>query len=285
MARSPYKLNNDPTGFYIFNNTSVRTLGIGNNVDYAWPSLGYTQSDGDPAYAANFEFRNNLLIGVSAPAYVTTELFDETIDGNGWWPDGAFVFFNTWANLADLISNSPYEANGRIVEAQPFVAPIVLGATHLTQILPRNPLLAPTSIAVDGGQSIPNVTDNYAGFAPDLGAWERGVPLPVYGVRPAADTDLDGVPDSIDNCATLANANQCDSDNDGFGNRCDGDLNNNGVTNAQDYVIFRGVLGGASIAPGYNVGDLNCNGFVNAQDYVLFRQRLGQPPGPSGLAP
>ncbi|MDP2323343.1 MAG: hypothetical protein Q8N51_04850, partial [Gammaproteobacteria bacterium] len=181
MARSPYKLNNDPTGFYIFNNTSVRTLGIGNNVDYAWPSLGYTQSGGAPAYAANFEFRNNLLIGVSAPAYVTTELFDATIDNNGWWPDGAFVFFNHWANLADLISNSPYEANGRIVEAQPFVSPIVLGTTHLTQILPRNPLLAPTSVAVDGGQPIPNVTDNYTGSAPDLGAWERGAPLPVYG--------------------------------------------------------------------------------------------------------
>ena len=174
MARSPYKLNNDPTGFYIFNNTSVRTLGFGNNLSFAWPSLGYLQADGEPAYAANFEFRNNLLIGVSTPAFVTTKLFDAKIDSNGWWPDGTFVFFNTWANLADLISNSPYEANGRIVEAQPFVVPIVLGATYTTQVAPRSPLLAPGSAAVDGGQVIPNVSDTFSGSAPDLGRLGAG---------------------------------------------------------------------------------------------------------------
>lgn len=283
MARSPFKLNNDPTGFYIFNNTAVRTLGVGNNLDYAWPSLGYLQSDGDPAYAANFELRNNLLVGVSAPAFVTTELFDARIDSNGWYPDGAFVFYATWANLADLVSNSPYEASGRIVEAQPFLAPIVLGATYVTQVAPRNPLLAPGSVAVDGGQAIPNVTDGFAGAAPDLGAWERGAALPVYGVRPAPDADADGVPDGIDNCTLQANPGQCDSDADGFGNHCDGDQNGNGFTNAQDTTLFRLQLGQPSVAPAYNPADLNCNGAVNAQDTTLFRALLGSPPGPSAL--
>lgn len=285
MARSPYKVNNDPTGFYILNNTSVRTLGIGLNGSYAWPSIGYTQSDGAPAYAANFEFRNNLLIGVSAPASVTTQLFDATIDSNGWSPDGAFVFFDSWANLADLISNSPYEVSGRIVESQPFVSPIVLGATYNTLIQPRNPLLKATSIAIDAGQPIPNVTDDYAGAAPDLGAWERDRPLPLYGVRPGTDSDLDAVEDSVDNCTLVANLSQCDSDGDGYGNRCDADLNNNGSTNAQDQVLFRTHLGQQAGAPAYNVADINCNGFVNAQDQVLLRLLLGTAPGPSALAP
>jgi len=285
MARSPFKLNNDPTGFYILNNTAVRTLGIGNNLDYAWPSLGYFQSDGDPAYAANFEFRNNLLIGVSAPAFVTTELFDARIDGNGWWPDGTFVFFDTWANLADLVANSPYEANGRIVEFQPFLTPILLGLDYTTQVAPPNPLLAPASVAVDGGLAIPNVTDGFAGAAPDLGAWERGMPLPVYGVRPAADADGDGIADAVDNCTLLANAGQCDSDQDGIGNRCDGDLNGNGFSNAQDTTLFRAQLGQPSAAPDWNAADLNCNGAVNAQDTTLLRGLLGLPPGPSALAP
>lgn len=96
----------------------------------------------------------------------------------------------------------------------------------------------------------------------------------------ATDTDGDGVRDDTDNCTLLPNPNQADSDADGFGNRCDGDLNGNGFTNSQDYVLFRAQLGQPSPAPVYNPADFNTNGFVNAQDYVLFQQLLGAPPGP-----
>jgi hypothetical protein len=91
--------------------------------------------------------------------------------------------------------------------------------------------------------------------------------------------------DYLDNCTQLANVSQADSDNDGFGNRCDGDINNNGITNSQDYVLFRQTFGQPSNPPTFNVGDLNSNGVVNSQDYVLFRQLIGQPTGPSGYAP
>jgi hypothetical protein len=40
------------------------------------------------------------------------------------------------------------------------------------------------SAAVDRGTPLPTVTDGFAGRAPDLGALERGAPLPVYGPRP-----------------------------------------------------------------------------------------------------
>lgn len=99
------------------------------------------------------------------------------------------------------------------------------------------------------------------------------------------DADGDGVVDVVDNCAQVANPGQCDSDGDGYGNHCDADLTGNGATNAQDTVVFRSQLGGASSAPAYNAADLNCNGAVNAQDATLFRQLLGLPPGPSGLNP
>ncbi len=99
------------------------------------------------------------------------------------------------------------------------------------------------------------------------------------------DSDQDGVPDSSDNCTQIANPTQCDSNGDGFGNRCDADLNNNSFTNAQDYVLFRAELGQPSVAPTYNPADFNCNGFVNAQDYVLFRGLLGSPPGPGAPIP
>ncbi len=37
---------------------------------------------------------------------------------------------------------------------------------------------------VDKGTALPNVTDGFAGSAPDLGALELGRPLPIYGPRP-----------------------------------------------------------------------------------------------------
>ena len=39
------------------------------------------------------------------------------------------------------------------------------------------------SQAVDAGIKIPNVNDGFTGRAPDLGAYEVGQPLPVYGPR------------------------------------------------------------------------------------------------------
>jgi Tol biopolymer transport system component len=101
----------------------------------------------------------------------------------------------------------------------------------------------------------------------------------------ATDTDGDGVADAIDNCTNIANATQCDSDDDGYGNHCDGDLNNNGFTNAFDTPLYRAQLGQPSVGPTYNEADLNCNGFVNAFDTPLFRSLLGKAPGPSGLVP
>ena len=100
---------------------------------------------------------------------------------------------------------------------------------------------------------------------------------------PAVDTDSDGIVDALDNCRTLSNATQVDSNNDGFGNRCDGDLNGNNSTNAQDTGLYRQQLGQPSVAPTYNAADLNSNGSVNAQDTGIYRQLLGAPPGPSGI--
>ncbi|MEZ5285128.1 MAG: hypothetical protein R2712_10035 [Vicinamibacterales bacterium] len=40
------------------------------------------------------------------------------------------------------------------------------------------------SAPVDRGVAIPNVTDGFAGRAPDLGAVELGQAMPVYGPRP-----------------------------------------------------------------------------------------------------
>ncbi|MEO7385818.1 MAG: dockerin type I domain-containing protein [Gammaproteobacteria bacterium] len=163
-------------------------------------------------------------------------------------------------------------------------APNDLSPTTLAAWLGIAPGDLPPSLAAIAANAPAAIYDPY----PTIGS--AGLDLDAVGVinvATAADTDGDGVPDSADNCRLVPNNTgagaQCDSDGDGFGNRCDGDLNNNGSTNAQDTTLFRQQLGKPSTAPTYNKADLNCNGSVNAQDTTLFRGLLGNPPGPSGL--
>lgn len=92
------------------------------------------------------------------------------------------------------------------------------------------------------------------------------------------DTDGDGVDDTTDNCRLVANPSQLDADLDGYGNRCDGDLNNSGSVNAADLALFR--LAFASSDP---VANLDGEGSVNAADLAILRLLFGSPPGPSGV--
>lgn len=97
---------------------------------------------------------------------------------------------------------------------------------------------------------------------------------PVY----AADTDNDGVDDAIDNCLGKSNTDQRDTDGDGFGNRCDGDLNNDGKTNSLDLGLFKKKLG--STNPD---ADFNGDGIVNAADTSLLQQLSQKVPGPTAI--
>jgi hypothetical protein len=105
---------------------------------------------------------------------------------------------------------------------------------------------------------------------------------------PAQDGDGDGVFNVLDNCSTISNKapNDCDTDDDGYGNYCDGDFNQTNQTNATDFTtrFLPDFKAGSDKAP-IDGTDMNCSGTVNATDFTqrfLPNFKLGKP-GPSGL--
>jgi hypothetical protein len=90
------------------------------------------------------------------------------------------------------------------------------------------------------------------------------------------DTDGDGVVDSRDNCTAVKNANQRDTDLDGYGDACDADVNNDGIVNSIDLSIVRRDFGTSARG-----GDQNGDGIVNALDLSAVRRLFSTRPGPS----
>ena len=92
------------------------------------------------------------------------------------------------------------------------------------------------------------------------------------------DADGDGVLDNADNCTQVANADQRDSNGDGYGNVCDPDLDDSGLVNLVDVYLMKAVL-----FTGDENADLNGDGAVNFRDVGILKAFLLQPPGPSGI--
>lgn len=99
---------------------------------------------------------------------------------------------------------------------------------------------------------------------------------------PQQDTDTDGVLDQNDNCVTVPNATQPDSDLDGYGNGCDADYDNDNTVGGTDFITFKTAFN--TSAPTYNEQvDSDCDGTVAGTDFIAFKQLFNLAPGASGL--
>lgn len=105
--------------------------------------------------------------------------------------------------------------------------------------------------------------------------------LPGYA---ANDSDNDGIVDTQDNCSQIANPDQRNTDNDLYGNLCDGDLNNDDKTNTLDLNLYksahRSILGDANYSPH---ADFNGDNKINTLDLNIYKGLHRKPPGPSGI--
>jgi hypothetical protein len=168
-AIAPYKLNQEPSGFFILHNTSIRP-------GWAWLQYGHSVS--------NFSFHNNLTIGTEKAVHVMPYLQLAGIDYNGWSPDGEFRFDYSWSGFRSLSRESPYERHGRLLTAPVFHTAILV-PPKFERFMPPPPalILHAQSNAVDAGRRLPNINDHYTGEGPDMGALERERDAPTYGVR------------------------------------------------------------------------------------------------------
>jgi hypothetical protein len=91
----------------------------------------------------------------------------------------------------------------------------------------------------------------------------------------AADSDVDGVDDDVDNCTLVVNPAQRDADFDGFGNLCDADFDDDDVVDDSDRAFLESRFFGSDAD-----ADMNGDGVVNFRDLGLLKSRMGLAPGP-----
>ena len=176
---------NGPSGVLAYNNTFV--------------SPGLALQVSTSAASHNFEIRNNLFVGPAVLSGTRTvdwtgPIVDGLFDANGYFPDGGFRFnlppdgLVAYASFAAMQAGA-MESSGTLLAEPIFDNGLAAPASYTSTLSPADLTLDATSNAVDAGTALPGVTDHFTGAAPDLGALERGCPLPIYGIRPPGTDD------------------------------------------------------------------------------------------------
>ncbi|NNF60518.1 MAG: hypothetical protein HKN06_04215 [Gammaproteobacteria bacterium] len=130
------------------------------------------------------------------------------------------------------------------------------------------------SDTINFGESLQCVQDIVTAFAPCI--FDSSLSSAALVKSSAEDFDGDEILDGNDNCATIGNADQRDTNNDGIGNACDPDLNNDCIVNLLDLAMFRTVF-----LTDDADADLNGDGAVNLLDLAIARTFFPSEPGPS----
>ena len=171
----------EPSGVLAFHNTFVS------------PDLALNLQTS--AASHHFVVANNLFVGPENPALGRTvdwtgRIDDGVFDFNGYYPAGAFRFnvpalggLRNYPNLAALQA-AGIETHGMVLAQPVFASGLAAPPGYRALLDPPDVTLAAGSAAIDAGQTLANINDDFTGAAPELGALEAGCPAPLYGPRP-----------------------------------------------------------------------------------------------------
>ena len=95
-----------------------------------------------------------------------------------------------YTSVSAFSAASGLETRGRRIDRNTCFETFNVPGPPLTPVPPQHMTLRAGCTAIDAGAILPNINDGFAGVAPDMGAYERGQPLPLYGPRLAPPPPL-----------------------------------------------------------------------------------------------
>jgi hypothetical protein len=198
----PVKIHGEPSGVYYLNNT-------------------YVGEFKQLTPMSNVHLRNNLILGQGTePRVLSVDTFTNysSSDYNGFRPNpeskDAFAWnsppfeqvrnfypahrlatqtgpisltLRGFSTLQAYSETTKQDRHSRLVDYDIFVHAPMPDFSDPTRVIAVDSIdlqLRKGAEAIDSGVELPNVTDGFQGSAPDLGAYEFGIPVPHYGPRP-----------------------------------------------------------------------------------------------------
>jgi uncharacterized protein (TIGR03790 family) len=251
-------VTNDTTTAYVGNQTNLAgyaSWGSNANIDPGAPFYGVI---GGSTYPGTFAPRSIAadLVSTSARTFVTPAFYDQSLSADLVRLGAAGVAGSTNEPLSGGLARAPilfrhYFQGARAIEAFYRAVP----------------------------------------YLSWMNVWIGDPLMTVGGIAfPSNDVDGDGVPNASDNCLYVANANQRDTNGDGFGNLCDGDVDNDGTVTTSwgvttppsargDLERIQVTISTAGYVPDQ---DLDGDADVDADDVSIAAFSLFFPPGPKG---
>jgi MYXO-CTERM domain-containing protein len=185
VVNEQMKFHNETSGNLVFHNTFV--------------SPGTALGMHDSTTSHHFVIQNNLFVTASSASGRTMDwtgtIDDGVFDYDGFFPDGVVDFhyaatgYTRYDTFAEARAAHPqFEPHGLLLTAPIFANGLTAPADYTTALQPQDVTLASGSNAIDKGLVLSNLNDGFTGAGPDLGAFETGCAIPIYGPR-AVGTD------------------------------------------------------------------------------------------------